>query len=390
MAHHENRSRVDRKGERGAVLVFVTIALGALLGFAAWSTETGRAWGTKSQLQAAADSAALAGAGNLLSADFLSVDEAGARTAAMTFGAKHEVLGTNLAIAAADVEVGSWNMASQTFTALPGNTDPNVMRAVRVITRRDGVLNGPIPTVLGRILGVNSIPVNSDAVAEWGFAGSGGPGVVDLPIAIDCCAVAGNTPGLECTEDYCETITNTVPNPCLLADGVTTTSCLEFHSTPEQNACWTEFDGDSPSISVPGMTDIVEGGNPDDIGQEPIYIDNGTKTPVVQDIKDRFDIEGTDTGSHAGHTEGDGIKDSWIVGLPMIQCQNPGAGCAGGDTQYIVGFLCMDIKEIIVTPDKIIKGDFICSTDERCNKTGFGPGGGIIGSISADFPVIVN
>ena len=382
MNDHRNRSRVNRKNERGVILVWVTIALATLIGFAAWSTETSRAWQTKNQLQAAADSAALAGAGNLLSADFLTVDEAGARTAAMTYGAEHIALGTNLIVAAADVEVGSWNMASQTFTAFPGNTDPNVMRAVRVVTRRDNVLNGPVVTILGQALGVTSISVNTAAVAEWGFAGSGGPGVVDLPIAIDCCAVAGNTPGAECTLDYCETVTNTIPNPCLLSNGETT-SCLEFHSTPEQNACWTTFDGSSPSISVPGMTDIVQNGNPDDIGQEPIYIDNGTKKPVIQDIKDRFDAQGSDT-------DGDGINDSWIVSLPMIECQNPGAGCAGGDTQYIVGFLCMDIHEIVVTPDKIIKGDFICSTDSRCNTPGFGPGGTIPGSISADFPVIVN
>ncbi|MBW2715220.1 MAG: hypothetical protein JRD03_04050 [Deltaproteobacteria bacterium] len=375
--------RVDRKSEQGVILVWVTVALATLIGFAAWSTETGRAWQTKNQLQAAADSAALAGVGNLLSVDFLSIDEAGARTAAVAYGAEHIALGTNLTIAAADVQVGSWDMAAQTFTALPGNTDPDLMRSVRVVTRRDSVSNGPVTTILGQALGLPSIPVNTVAVAEWGWAGSGGPGVVDLPIAIDCCAVAGNAPGLECSLNYCEVVTNTVPNSCLLSDGVTTTSCLEFHSTPEQNACWTAFDGDSPSISTPKMTDIVENGNPDDIGQDPIYIDNGTKTPVVQDIKDRFDAEGEDTNS-------DGVNDSWIVSLPMIECQNPGDGCAGGDPQTIVGFLCMDIHEIIVTPDKLIKGDFICSTDSRCDIPGAGPGGTIIGSISADYPVIVH
>jgi hypothetical protein len=256
------------------------------------------------------------------------------------------------------------------------------MRAVRVITRRDNVLNGPVATVLGQAMGVTSIPVNTDAVAEWGFAGSTGPGVVALPIAIDCCAVSGNTPGAECMEDYCETITNSPPNPCLLSNGETT-SCLEFFSTPEQNACWTQFGTDSPAVTVPGMSDIVENGNTSEIGQEPIYIDNGTKTPLVQDVKDRFDLEGTDTDL-------DGVNDSWIVTLPMIECQNPGDQCAGGDRQTIVGFLCIDIHEIIVTPDKLIKGDFLCSTDPRCDGTGFGPGGVIAGSISADYPVIVN
>jgi hypothetical protein len=131
------------------------------------------------------------------------------------------------------------------------------------------------------------------------------------------------------------------------------------------------------------MSDIVENGNTSEIGQEPIYIDNGTKTPLVQDVKDRFDLEGTDTDL-------DGVNDSWIVTLPMIECQNPGDQCAGGDRQTIVGFLCIDIHEIIVTPDKLIKGDFLCSTDPRCDGTGFGPGGVIAGSISADYPVIVN
>ena len=383
MDNQQNRSRAKTKREKGAVLVFITISLAALVGFAAWATETGRAWQTKSQLQAAADSAALAGVESLLSADFLTVDEAGARTEAITYGAAHTALGTNLTIAAADVQVGSWDMASQTFTALPGNTDPDVMRAVRVITRRDDTLNGPIETILGRALGVASITVNTDAIAEWGFAGSGGPGLVDLPIVIDCCAVSGSN----CTSNYCETVGDTVSNPCLLSDGVTTTSCLEFFSTPEQNACWSVFDGDSPSVNVPGLTDIVADGNAEIIGYEDIYLDNGTKTPVIQDIKDKFDAE-KETGL-------DGNPDSWVVTLPIVECQNragdePGDQCASGDPQEIVGFLCMDIHEIVVTPDKIIKGDFICSSDSRCSKTGFGPGGTLAGSISADYPVIVN
>jgi hypothetical protein len=136
-------------------------------------------------------------------------------------------------------------------------------------------------------------------------------------------------------------------------------------------------------VNVPVLTDIIEGGNAYEIGPDPIYIDNGTKTPVVQDIKDKFDAEGTDTN-------GDGIVDSWVVGLPVVECQNPGDQCASGDPQVIKGFICMDIHEVVVTPDKIIKGDFICVTDPRCDMVGFGPGGTIAGSISSDFPVLVN
>jgi hypothetical protein len=226
-------------------------------------------------------------------------------------------------------------------------------------------------------MGVDSIPVNTEAVAYWGFAGGGVPGIADLPIAIDCCAVSGAA----CNQNYCETIGDTIPNECPLSYGGTT-SCLEFFSTPDQNACWTIFDGDHPAISTPSMKDIVDGGNPEVI-DGPIYLDNGTKTPVVQDVQDKFQELGSDTDS-------DGIVDSWFVTLPVVQCQNPGDQCASGTPQDIVGFLCMNIREVLVTPEKRIKGDFVCSSDPGCDQEGLGPGGTLIGGLSASYPVIVD
>lgn len=380
--------RALRVREQGSVIVFVVIALGALIGIAAWATETGRMWQVKSQLQAVADSAALAGVENLLFDDFQTVDQAAARTAATTQGPQHNVLGDALAINAGDVDAGSWDFATRTFTPLPGSTDPDLVRAVRVRTRRDANANGPVPTILGRALGVASVDVNSEAVGYWGFAGSAGPGEVDLPIAIDCCAISGNSPGSACTQNYCDTISQGPPNPCPLAAGGTA-SCLEFHSTPEQNACWTQFDGDSPSISTPDMMDIVEGGNPQTI-EGPIFVDNGDKVPVIREIRDRFEGRGGYVPGEGVDTNSDGIVDSWVVVLPVVQCQNPGDGCAGGDPQNVVGFVCFDIHEVRVTPEKIIKGTFLCPTDPRCDGNGLGPGGIVPGGISATYPVIVD
>jgi Flp pilus assembly protein TadG len=211
MTRQRRRLTKNRSEEQGSVMLFVVIALGALLGIAAWATETGRMWQAKSQLQAAADAASLAGVGNLLSNNFQTVDQAAARTAATSYGPEHDVLGTALTIEGSDVDAGSWDLATRAFTPLPGSTDPNVVRAVRARTRRDGTANGPVPTILGRAIGVNSVSVNSEAVAYWGFAGGGGPGVADLPIAFDCCAIAGNTPGAACTQDYCDFISERVP-----------------------------------------------------------------------------------------------------------------------------------------------------------------------------------
>ena len=63
-------------------MIFVVLALGALIGIAAWATETGRMWQAKNQLQASADAAALAGAGSLLTNNFQTVDQAAAKAAA--------------------------------------------------------------------------------------------------------------------------------------------------------------------------------------------------------------------------------------------------------------------------------------------------------------------
>ena len=377
------------KNKRGSVTVFTVLSLGALLGLAALATETGRAWQVKNELQATSDAASLAGVGNLLTNNFTVVDEAGARTAAINMGAQHKTLGAPITISAADVEVGAWDVTTEVFTAMNGATDPNLVRAVRTVTRRENGVNGEMPTIFGSALGINSISVNSESIAYWGFAGGAGPGVVDLPIAIDCCAISGNTPGAACTQDYCQTIQTTPPNPCLLSDGVTTTSCLEFHSTPEQNSCWTEFDENHPSINTPGLTDIVNNGNSTTISGNPIYVDNGTKTPVIQDISDRFHGNGQHSGSPAGtDTDNDGTVDSWVVVLPVVECQNPGDNCGGGNPADVTGFVCFDLHEVDVTPAKIIKGDFICPTDPRCSNAGLIPGGTISG-ISAQYPVLV-
>jgi hypothetical protein len=379
----ENGEQMSRE-EQGSVTIFVVFALGALIGIAAWATETGRMWQAKNQLQAVADVASLAGVGSLLTNNFQTVDEAAARTAAMSYGPQHEVLGDVLSISGADVDAGSWDMETRTFTPLPGSTDADVVRAVRVRTRRDASVNGPVPTILGRAIGVDSVSVNSSAVAYWGFAGGGGPGTADLPVALDCCTLAGTA----CDQNYCDTVSAAIPNECPLSWGGTAT-CLEFHSQGNQNACWTLFQSDSSSINTSALVDAVGVGNTEEFSGD-IYLDNGDKVPVISEIKDRFEGTGSYDPAEGIDTNGDSIVDSWVVALPVVECQNPGDGCATGSPQKIVGLVCFDIHEVLVTPEKIIKGSFVCSSDPRCDSVGLGPGGSIPGALSAQYPVIVD
>jgi type II secretory pathway pseudopilin PulG len=382
-----------RRREGGNVIVFVTLALIALFGFAAWSTETGQAWTARGQLQAADDAAALAGAGALITPNAGEpADPAAAVAAAQTFGVQHEAIGEPIDILASDVQTGSWELATQTFTPLPGSTDPDLVRAVRVLARRDENANGPVPTVLGRILGVDGIAVTSSAIGYLGFAGLMPVDTALLPIALDCCQIAGAA----CEQDYCQYVASNPPNPCALEDGPnagTQVTCLEFQSTPEQNACWTEMSPTDPSVSASGLQDVVQDGNPVPVGDQPIYIDNGTKTPVVDEISDRFEGGGDYTGNGSGEDlDGDGDADSWLVPLPILECQNPGAHCASGTPQRVVGVACFDIQEVIPTPNKIIKGSFVCPGDPRFSESacgvGFGPGGEVP-TIDAQYPVLV-
>jgi Flp pilus assembly protein TadG len=386
----------ERRRERGNVLVFVTLALIALLAFAAWSMETGQAWTARGQLQAASDSAALAGAGELLdpNAD-QPADPAAAIAGAQVYGVQHQAMGVNVAILASDVVTGRWDLQTRTFTPLPGSTDRTEVRAVQVVGRRDDVANGPIPTVLGRILGVNSIAVNTQATAYLGYAGLLPTGSATFPVVLDCCKISGAA----CDQSYCQYVAANPPNPCPLSSDTDEpgkiVSCLEFAPTGDQNACWSELDALEPSISTSGLEDIIRDGNATPVGSQPIYVDNGTKNAVLQELRNRFLNSGAYSGTPGGgvDTNGNGTPDSWLVPLPIVECQNPGDGCAGGTQQEIVGVACLDVKEITAGSTKVIKVEYVCPGDPRyagsvCD-VGFGPGG-TVPTIDAQYPVLVD
>ena len=307
------RSRRDRRSERGNVLVFVTLALIALLAFAAWSTETGQAWTAKGQLQGASDSAALAGAGALLDPNGgQPSDPPAAIAAAQKFGAQNYSIGVPITIPAGDIETGSWDIQNRLFTPLPGSTDPEQVRAVKVLGRRDDVANGPVPTVLGRIFGVDAIPIAADAIAYIGFAGLMPKGSAVLPIALDCCKHLG----LRLRKRLLRGDRGQSAEPCSRSrtgpNAGAIVSGLEFPSTGEQNACWTVFDPGSPAVSANDLRDIVRDGNSFPVGADPIYLDNGTKTPVIDEINERFEGKGGYSGNPSG-TDLDGDGDSRLL-----------------------------------------------------------------------------
>jgi Flp pilus assembly protein TadG len=392
---HSNERPERRRDRRGVAMVTVLVALVALIAAASLAIDVGLVWAARTQLQAATDAAALAGAANLIdkTGPSVTLSEAIAATQGQA-GLNQSVAASSVNVENADIIVGHWDLASRTFNSSVDLNDPDAVNAVDVTSRSDGVANSPVPAFMARVLGRDSFSVNAQATAYLGYAGRVGPGKLDLPIAIDCCKLRGP----DCQADYCETITTNPPNPCPLtnpqAQGANTVTCLEFHNTAEQNACWHPYDGDHPSVNTADVRDLVETGYQGEVESLfPIYVDNGTKTPVIDEIKNRMQGTGGYVGNAAGtdrYAPFDGVNDSWIVGFPVIECQSENH-CAGGTVADMVGFVCFEIREVIVTPDKIIKGRFLCPSDPLFAECPIGPtgtGGDDFG-IRADFPVLV-
>jgi hypothetical protein len=248
---------------------------------------------------------------------------------------------------------------------------------------------------MARILGRDSFAVTAHATSYLGCAGTAGPGRLDLPIAIDCCKLRGP----DCKADYCDTVA-TPPNACPLTStvpahqGAATVSCLQFQNTAEQNACWTVYDGENATVGASQVQAMVSTGYQQEVeALFPIYVDNGTKTSAIAEVEDRMQGKKAYTGNGAGsdrYPPFDGFKDSWVVGLPVIECQTT-TKCNAGTAADMVGFVCFEIREIDTSPEKIIKGRFLCPSDPLFAECPIGPtgtGGDCFG-ITADFPVLV-
>ncbi len=155
------RSQVGN--ERGAVLVLVAASMVVMLGFAALAIDVGNLLMVRSESQKAADAAALAGAGWLITDPD---DSAGARVRAIDFAARNNVQRAGASVLPEDVYV---------------DLDSSLVR-VRVLNTADR--GNAVPTFLARILGVNSVNVSTVATAWAAPADELPPANVDCPLPI--------------------------------------------------------------------------------------------------------------------------------------------------------------------------------------------------------------
>jgi Flp pilus assembly protein TadG len=141
---------------RGVIAVLSAVLFIVTLAIVAFAVDVGYLAVVRTQLQAAADSAALASAGAS------NQSRSGMIQVAQAFAAYHQIGARPVVLNAGDVKFGIWDVATRTFTELgPGDLGT----AVKVTVRADAASGGLPPLFFGRVLGANPVAEEASAVA---------------------------------------------------------------------------------------------------------------------------------------------------------------------------------------------------------------------------------
>ena len=175
--HH----KLKKHRRRGSTLVLAAIIMVLMLGMVGFAVDMGYVMLVRTQLQVAADSAAIAAA----AANMNDLQNEVVATASQ-YAEYHASGGKNVQLSPADVEPGVWDFSTRRFTSSAWNSN-----AVRVTTRRDGTTNGEAVLFFAKVLGIDSVALSTEAVAAFvdNFSGfqppSTGGNVPIAPFALD-------------------------------------------------------------------------------------------------------------------------------------------------------------------------------------------------------------
>lgn len=153
------RTGIGRR-RRGAVLIYATIGLTALVGVCSLAVDWGRVQLVKTELSAAADSSARAGAGALLEGPANAVSRA--RWAA----AQNKADGYQVDVLTSDVQLGVWDTQTKAFVQMFGN-DQYRANAVRVTATRHNTRNNAVPMSFASLFGKKTQNVTVEATAMF-------------------------------------------------------------------------------------------------------------------------------------------------------------------------------------------------------------------------------
>jgi len=328
-----NRKGWVLRDERGSVIILIALALVMLLSFAALAVDVGNVMVTKNELQNISDAASLA-ATRRLGAIYESMSQEGQQayvcdpapliSVAQEVAAKNRAASKNIDINASDVIIGQWDGKTKTLT--PSLNQPD---AVRVVARRDGSANGPVPTLIAKVFGRASTDVSARATAALTGQSTVEPGNL-IPVGISNAWFLNK-------ELFCDQVIKFYPA-----------------NSPEGCAGWHVYDHWPASESYL-RKDILEGWT------------NGTFTSPSAKIGDKFAFTGGTLGNNTFEAffdlfnymktrDGDGHDEYWtaqVVVYDSDSCSNPNGELG------ILGFATVIIYNVI-PPNVEITAKVIC------------------------------
>lgn len=306
--------------QRGVVAAMIAISLTALVGLTSAAIDLGMVYNARSELQNAADAAALAAANTMVtqSAGVTTATPGEALQTAKTLSLANQSLNKPLSLLDQDFTIGFWDEDAGAFDAsrMGFSSDPSDLTAVRVTLRRDDLANSPVSTFFAGIFGIDTVDVSATATAFLGFPGEVPGDTVDLPIAI-------------------------LEDKIVDGDGPNCGEVLSFHSESGETAEWTTFfkwPTNSPTVDgyVCDCWDTPELKIGDDIN----VVNGNLSNNVFSHLKQRFDRSK--------------VGGEWTVTLPVV------SSGSSSTVSTIVGFMKFTITEVQRAPHKNVTGYLQC------------------------------
>jgi Flp pilus assembly protein TadG len=172
----------DPKRRRGAVAVLVAFLMVPLIGMVAMAVDYGYLCAVQTDLQRAADAAALAGVRDIIPNEYGYQDQAKVRNRVREYAAANLPSMSGFTVADSDIEIGRYNPAT-IYTKVELLND-GILDTVRVKLRRDTTLNSPVSLFFARIFGIQTANVTVTATAILQKASFIPPGGDILPFAL--------------------------------------------------------------------------------------------------------------------------------------------------------------------------------------------------------------
>ncbi len=343
------------RSEKGAVAIFVAVTLAVFIGIAAFAVDIGYTRVARTELQRAADAAALAATRQLgvlyeaMSYEAQQTYDAGGdevliKAAAVDVASKNRAAGTNIVIDSADIQIGTWDQDRDPHF-LAGLSQPD---AVHVTARRDGTTNGPITTFFARIFGINSVSVSAGAIAALTGQSVAAAGGLPFPVGINKSWMTT----VPCDED------------------------LTFHpSSADTCSGWHAYDGEDYKPTGSGerkmIEDITDGkySSPETIAGQTYYdFSNGTLAAVfthdvIQTLFNTMKVK------NDGVLDRDNDSNTWTTGVPIFD-DTGWVACNPNGPVKIVGFSTITITSVSGPPESTVYATVKCDNVEE------GRGGG--------------